>query len=73
MVTIRTCSLLSEAQTMQSVLAGSGIESFLPDELTVQNNWMWTDALGGVRLQVNDEDAARADELLREAFPGHKS
>ncbi len=73
MVTIRTFSLLSEAQTMQSVLGGSGIESFLPDELTVQNNWMWTDAMGGVRLQVKEEDAARADELLREAFPENKT
>jgi hypothetical protein len=69
MVTLRTCAMLSEAQTMQSVLAGSAIESFLPDELTVQNNWMWTDAMGGVRLEVRQEDAARADELLREAFP----
>jgi hypothetical protein len=69
MVTIRTCAMMSEAQTMQSVLAGSAIESFLPDELTVQNNWMWTDAMGGVRLQVREEDAVRADELLREAFP----
>ncbi|MEJ0001169.1 MAG: DUF2007 domain-containing protein [Verrucomicrobiota bacterium] len=69
MVTVRTCSMLSEAQVMQSVLAGSGIASFLPDEMTVQNNWMWTDAIGGVRIQVNDEDAARADEILHEAFP----
>jgi hypothetical protein len=38
MVTVRTCSMLSEAQVMQSFLAGSGIESFLPDEMTVQNN-----------------------------------
>jgi hypothetical protein len=30
---------------------------------------MWTDAMGGVRLQVVEDDAARADELLREAFP----
>ena len=69
MVTIRACTLLVDAQTMQSVLAGSGIESFLPDELTVQNNWMWSNAIGGVRLQVNEEDAARAEEILNEAFP----
>ena len=69
MVTIRTCSLLPEAHTMQSVLAGNGIDSFLPDELTVQNDWMWTNAIGGLRLQVHEDDAVRADELLRVAFP----
>jgi Putative prokaryotic signal transducing protein len=69
MVTIRTCTLLVEAQTMQSVLTGSGIESFLPDELTIQNNWMWSNAIGGVRIQVNEEDAARAEEILNGAFP----
>ena len=54
---------------MQSVLRGSGIDAFLPDEMTVQNNWMWSNAIGGVRVQVGEENAARAEELLRDAFP----
>ena len=64
MVTIRTCSTLPEAQVIQSHLDGSGIEAFLPDELTVQNNWLWTNAIGGVRVQVLEEDVARAEEVL---------
>ncbi|MCE0522965.1 MAG: DUF2007 domain-containing protein [Methylacidiphilales bacterium] len=67
MVTIRTCYSLPEAQVVQSHLEGSGIKAFLPDELTVQNNWLWTNAIGGVRVQVLEEDAERASEILDEA------
>ena len=67
MVTIRTCFSLPEAQVIQSFLEGSGIKSFLPDEYTVQNNWMWTNAIGGVRIQVLEEDAERAMQMLRES------
>jgi Putative prokaryotic signal transducing protein len=66
-VTIQTCSTLPEAQVVQSHLRGSGINAFLPDEMTVQNNWMWTNAIGGVRVQVPEEDAERAMDILREA------
>ena len=65
MVTLRICSTLPEAQVIQSQLGGSGIKSFLPDEFTIQNNWMWANAIGGIRLQVAEEDAARAEEILR--------
>ena len=64
MVTIRTCYSLPEAQVIQSHLEGSGIEAFLPDELTVQNDWLWANAIGGVRVQVLEEDAERAAEVL---------
>jgi hypothetical protein len=55
MVTIGTCYSLPEAQVIQSQLEGSGIETFLPDELTVQNNWLWANAIGGVRVQVPEK------------------
>jgi hypothetical protein len=66
MVTIRTCATLPEAHIIQSQLGGSGIKTFLPDECTVQNNWMWTNAMGGIRVQVLEEDAERAEEVLGE-------
>ena len=64
MITVRTCSPLPEAQVLQAHLRGSGIQAFLPDEMTVQNDWMWTNAIGGVRVQAPDEDAVRAEEVL---------
>jgi hypothetical protein len=67
MVTIRTCYSLPEAQVIQSHLQGLGIDAFLPDELTVQNYWLWTNAIGGVRVQVSEEDAERSEDILKEA------
>jgi hypothetical protein len=64
MVTIRTCSTLPEAHLLQSFLGGSGIASFLPDENTIQMDWLWSNAIGGVRLQVAEDDAERASALL---------
>jgi hypothetical protein len=64
MVTIRTCSTLPEAHLLQSFLGGSGIASFLPDENTIQMDWLWSNAIGGVRLQVAEADAERANALL---------
>jgi hypothetical protein len=66
MVTVRICDKLPTAQVIQSLLEGSGIKTFLPDEYTVQNNWMWTNAIGGIRVQVAEEDAERAQEVLKE-------
>jgi len=62
MVTIRTCSTLVDAQIMQSLLRGSDIQAFIPDELAAQNTW---GAIDGVRVQVPEEDAERAEEVLR--------
>ena len=67
MITVRVCSTLPEAQVIHSLLEGSGIKAFLPDEFTIQNNWMWSNAIGGVRVQVAEEDAVRAEEILRAA------
>jgi hypothetical protein len=57
MVTVATCSNLAEAELLQSLLADSGIECFVPDELFG----------GNVRLLVADEHAAEAKRLLAEA------
>ena len=65
MVTLRNCSDLAEAELIKSFLAGSGVDSFLPDE----NSVLWSNAIGGIRVQVADEDAGRAEEVLRAFKP----
>ncbi len=65
MVTVRTCSELAEAELIKSFLAGSGVNAFLPEE----NSVLWSNAIGGIRVQVADEDALRAEEILQ-AFKG---
>ena len=63
MTTLRTCSELEEAELVKSVLAGSGVTAFLPEE----NSALWSNAIGGYRVQVEDADADRANEVLRQA------
>jgi hypothetical protein len=67
MVTIQTCASLSDAEVICSCLRGSGVQAFLPDEFAAQT--VWSNALGGVRVQVMEEDEARARDILREAAP----
>jgi hypothetical protein len=60
MVTLRTCSELEEAEMMKSMLAGSGVTAFVLDE----NSALWSNAIGGYRVQVAEEDVERANEVL---------
>jgi hypothetical protein len=47
-------------------LDSAGIESFLADENVIRMNWLWSNALGGVKLQVRKTDVAVASELLEQ-------
>lgn len=42
-----------------------GLDSFLQDEYLVQIDWLYSNAVGGVRLQVGDEDVDEALEILK--------
>ncbi len=66
MVTIRTFSRVMDADLARMRLESAGIQSLLPDESI--NSWVLGEGplVGGVRLQVAEEDAARAQEILAE-------
>jgi len=53
----------------QSALESAGIESFLRDETTIRMDWLWSNALGGVKLCVKDEDAKAATQVLGQEIP----
>ena len=63
-VTVRTCIWGHQADLIRSVLEGSGIEVFIPDERmgTLRPHLLL--GTGGVRVQVRASDAERANELL---------
>jgi hypothetical protein len=63
-VAIRQFRDLPAALLAQSVLDSAEIDSFLQDENTIRLNWLWSNALGGIRLLVREEDAADAARLL---------
>ena len=48
---------LSEALIAQSKLAAGGVESFLTEEDILRMNWYWSNAFGGVRLWVREEES----------------
>src|SRR5687768_1591628 len=55
---------LGEAESARSALEAAGIGVVLGDENTVSMNWMYSQAIGGVKLLVHDEDRDQALAIL---------
>jgi len=53
-----------EAHLVASLLQGSGIETHVRDADTVNANWMYSHAIGGVKVEVAERDSERAREIL---------
>lgn len=53
-----------EAYMLISRLEGNGIPAFLRDEYMVAIDWLAANAIGGVKVDVRDEDYERALELI---------
>lgn len=52
------------ASLAQNKLEEAGIPSFLADAETITTDWLLSNAMGGVKLQVSVHDAERAREVL---------
>ncbi len=50
-------------------LKAEGIDCFIPDQLTAQTNAMYGNAIGGLRVQVSDQDYDQAKEILSGMIP----
>ncbi len=68
-VILRQYTSAPEALVAKSALDSTGIESFLRDENTIRMDWFWSNALGGVKLCVREEDAEAAAALLEQSRP----
>lgn len=66
LVTIATFSYPTEAYVFKSKLEAAGIWSFVADEGTVTMNWLYSNAIGGVKLKVRETDVEPALEVLAE-------
>jgi tetratricopeptide (TPR) repeat protein len=64
LVTIATFSQPLEAHVMRTKLEAEGIWSFVADEGIVTMNWLYTNVVGGVKLQVRKRDVERARDIL---------
>lgn len=69
--TIARYSTPAEAHVMRARLEAEGIPAIVADEYTVSANWLWSVAVGGVRLQVPAELAGQAMELLAAVQAGN--
>lgn len=63
-ITILTFTYPHEAHLVKTKLASEGIETFIRDELTAQVNNFYSNAIGGVKLQVRSEDYDDAFRIL---------
>lgn len=65
-ITILTFTYPHEAHLPKSVLEAEGIPVFLKDELTSQVHNFYSNAIGGVKLQVPEAELEKAYELLKD-------
>lgn len=70
LVTVRCYRDLAEAYAGRSLLESAGISAWITDENLVRMNWLLSNLVGGMRLQVDEHDEADAREVLEQRAPG---
>ncbi len=67
--TIRQYRDQAEAIIARSVLESAGIGCYLRGENTIRTDWLWSNLMGGIRLQVAAEDVEAAEAVLSQPIP----
>ena len=58
-----------EAEVVRGLLQDHGIEAILQDNMSVHMNWLYSNAIGGVKLLVPSDQEAMAREILELGVP----
>lgn len=66
LITIAQYRDLPQAGLDKSRLEAQGLTCFLDNEFTIGVNWLYSTALGGVKLKVLEGDVAQAKQILQE-------
>lgn len=69
LTTVQRYRDLAEAYAGRSLLESSGITAWIADENLVRMDWLYSNLIGGMRLQVDERDEAVAREILDEQAP----
>jgi hypothetical protein len=69
LVTIRKFRDLPEALLAKGSLESAGIEALLADDNVIRLDWFWSNLMGGIKLQVDQEDAEVANRILDQPIP----
>jgi hypothetical protein len=65
--TIWTFPYQHQLLIVRSRLEAEGIETFVQNELTIQMDPLYSNALGGIKLMVQAQDVRKASEILAES------
>ena len=68
LIVIATFSFPLEAQIARTSLESAGIKTLVADEHTINMDWLYSNAMGGVRLLVKPEDVDEARQILETDF-----
>ena len=69
LVTIARFRDLPEAMLARGRLQSAGIDAFLADENYIRMDWFMSNMIGNMRLQVREDDADSAQEILGQQVP----
>lgn len=61
-----------EANRDKQILSESDIQSFIANEQTIQSDWLLSQALGGIQLQVFEDDFEKAEKILADYHENDK-
>jgi hypothetical protein len=68
MITIATYDFWPNAEIARGRLQAEGIEAALADQHLVQTDWLYSIAVGGIKLQVAAGDVERALHILNQDY-----
>ena len=68
LTTIASYSFPYEAHIAKARLDSEGVPAFVADEQTINMQWLYSNAMGGVRLQVPDQFVAQARTILAQDY-----
>jgi hypothetical protein len=69
LVTIRRFRDLPEARLAKGSLESAGIEAVLTDDNIVRLDWFWSNLMGGIKLNVDPENAEVGSNILDQPIP----
>jgi hypothetical protein len=67
LVTVWSFSYQHQLLTIRAQMEAEGIKTYTHDELTIQIDPLFSNAIGGIKLLVDKHDVRRANEILAEA------
>lgn len=71
-IVLRTYRDITEALVDRTTLESTGIKCVLYDDNLVRLDWFISNAIGGVKLVVSENDAREASEILAQARPAEQ-